>query len=283
MLLGGTNITTQTDEVSQAALSTAQLLQYNSHRTAKSGKYHHKTREPPLPVYVGVTVHSRTRKRDLIDTLFELGLSISYRRVMEISTSLGNRVCEQYIRDQTVCPPNLREALFTTAAVDNIDHNLSSTTATDSFHGTGISLFQHPSSPTSGSGRREQCSLQPTSTIQSRRLSDLPESYTSVRPFILTRKDTPIPAVDTPVKGDGRVFQQALSDENGLVLWMVDTIFNETSAHVRHHLLIYSNILNWHAEIVYRTHSTCTSVCNVFRWDKYNLLHGNMSFCSFHC
>ena len=34
--------------------------------------------------------------------------------------------------------------MFTTSAVDNIDHNPSSTTATGSFHGTGVSLFQHP-------------------------------------------------------------------------------------------------------------------------------------------
>ena len=43
-----------------------------------------------------------------------------------------------------VCPPELKERLFTTAAVDNIDYNPSSTTASGSFHGTGISLFQHP-------------------------------------------------------------------------------------------------------------------------------------------
>ena len=36
-------------------------------------------------------------------------------------------------------------AKFTTAAIDNIDHNPSSTTAKESFHGTGISLLQHPS------------------------------------------------------------------------------------------------------------------------------------------
>ena len=35
--------------------------------------------------------------------------------------------------------------LFTTAAVDNIDSNPSSATAKTSFHGTGISLIQHPS------------------------------------------------------------------------------------------------------------------------------------------
>ena len=41
--------------------------------------------------------------------------------------------------------PHLKGQLFTTAAVDNIHYNPSSTTASGSFHGTGISLFQHPS------------------------------------------------------------------------------------------------------------------------------------------
>lgn len=39
---------------------------------------------------------------------------------------------------------HLRGSVFTTAAVDNIDHNPSATTAKDSFDGTGISLLQHP-------------------------------------------------------------------------------------------------------------------------------------------
>ncbi|KAG0726248.1 hypothetical protein GWK47_036991 [Chionoecetes opilio] len=64
-----------------------------------------KDRETPLPIYVGLTVHARTRKRDLIEMMFDLGLSISYDRVMAISTSMGNRVCEQYHRDEVVCHP----------------------------------------------------------------------------------------------------------------------------------------------------------------------------------
>lgn len=64
---------------------------------------------------------------------------------MAISTDLGNEVCCRYTDESAVCPSNLRLHLFTTAAVDNIDHNPTSTTAHDSFHGTGISLFQHPS------------------------------------------------------------------------------------------------------------------------------------------
>ena len=43
--------------------------------------------------------------------------------------------------------------IFTTSAVDNIDHNPSATTAMSSFHGTGILLFQHPSDDSRGEDR----------------------------------------------------------------------------------------------------------------------------------
>jgi hypothetical protein len=52
------------------------------------------------------------------------------------------------LEDGVVCPAILHKGLFTTSAVDNIDLNPSATTATTSFHGTGISVFQHPVSPT---------------------------------------------------------------------------------------------------------------------------------------
>ena len=47
--------------------------------------------------------------------------------------------------DKVVYPPSLKAGAFTTAAIDNIGHNPSSNTATNSFHGTAISLFQDPS------------------------------------------------------------------------------------------------------------------------------------------
>jgi hypothetical protein len=219
MILNGPNIKSQSgDGAPQATLSVAQLLQYNScvrRRAGSTGVHHNKARETPMPMYMGLTVHARTRKRDLVETLFDLGLSISYDRVMEISTAMGNRVCEQYHRDQVVCPPNLRGGLFTTAAIDNIDHNPSSTTATDSFHGTGISLFQHPSPQNDGTDRREHHILEQTSTNKT--LSELPQSYTNVHPLGLTRKDPPIPKADGPVKSDGQAIHQALHEEIGLV------------------------------------------------------------------
>lgn len=219
MILDGPDIQSQSQSVSgthQASLSIAQLLQYNSsarRRTGSAGIRHNKARETPLPIYVGLTVHARTRKRDLVETLFDLGLSISYDRVMAISTAMGNVVCEQYHREQVVCPPNLRQGLFTTAALDNIDHNPSSMTATDSFHGTGISLFQYPTHHKPGTDRSEHHILEeaePTKT-----LAQLPESYTNVRPLQLVRKDAPLPKVECPIKSDGQATDKALQEEIG--------------------------------------------------------------------
>jgi hypothetical protein len=58
------------DSMPQSTISMAQLLQYNSsvcRRPENTGVHHSKTRETPLAVYVGLTVHARTRKRDHID------------------------------------------------------------------------------------------------------------------------------------------------------------------------------------------------------------------------
>ncbi len=67
-------------------------------------------------------------------------MGISYDRVLRISVEMGNGVCDNFLLDNVVCPSKLRGDVFTSAAIDNIDHNPSSTTAHDSFHGTGISL-----------------------------------------------------------------------------------------------------------------------------------------------
>ena len=47
-----------------------------------------------------------------------------------------------------MCPSVLKSGIFTTAGVNDIDNNPSSTIPHFSFHGTGISSFQHQKSPT---------------------------------------------------------------------------------------------------------------------------------------
>ena len=137
--------------------------------------------------------------------LIDLGLYISYDRVMEISTTIGNHVCNYYQQKEVVCPPNLREGLFTTAAIDNIDHNPSSTTATDALHGTGISLFQHPRNYGDGCERREHHVLVLKSATK--KLSEY--QCTSLE---LTKKDASIPKVDGPMKSD-EVINKMMSGE----------------------------------------------------------------------
>ena len=51
-------------------------------------------------------------------------------------------MCEQFEEDGVVALATLRKGLLTIGAIDNIDHNPSSTTAVDAFHGSGSSLFQ---------------------------------------------------------------------------------------------------------------------------------------------
>ena len=80
MILNGPNFKSQgCDGVSQASISIAQLLQYHIsvHRRpgSSTGIYHQKTRETPLPIYVGLMVHARTRKHDLMSRLFEQQIS----------------------------------------------------------------------------------------------------------------------------------------------------------------------------------------------------------------
>ena len=93
-----------------------------------------------------MSFYAKTRKKVLVELLHDHGLSVSYDRVLEISAQLGDATVRRYQEEGVVCPPILRKKLFTTAAMDNIDHNPTATTATTYFHGTSISLFHYPTS-----------------------------------------------------------------------------------------------------------------------------------------
>ena len=92
------------------------------------------------------------------------------------------------MEDGVVCPAILQKCLFTTSAVDNIDHNPSATTATISCHGTGISVFQHPVSSTFSDSRTFEFKGQKP---KSKAISCLPETYTNVKPAFLKSKPNP--------------------------------------------------------------------------------------------
>ena len=138
MLQDGPNIKHQT----QLAIN---LVGFNSVKKSRNSKpsvnvRHDRDHKTPLPLYLGLKVYAVTRSKTLVDTLFHLGLCISYDRVLQSQSDIANGICQRYKMEKVVCSPNMRRGLFTIAAADNIDHNPSSQTAKDSFHGTGISL-----------------------------------------------------------------------------------------------------------------------------------------------
>ena len=97
---------------------------------------------------------------------------------------MANDVCALYESDDLVCPPSLKQSIFTTSAVDNLDHNPSSSTPKTSFHGTAITLTNHLSKACS----ETSCDFisRPTTTIpHPKKMSDLPTAYTLVPPASL--------------------------------------------------------------------------------------------------
>ena len=58
-----------------------------------SRERHNRDRETPLALYVAFKLHVATRKRSLIDAFFNLGICISYDRLLQLTFDLGNGVC----------------------------------------------------------------------------------------------------------------------------------------------------------------------------------------------
>ena len=97
MICHGANITERVLATqSQALLSISQLIVFDSlsYKRKQTTTRHIKSREPPLPVYLGVLLHTKTQKRALVEALHDLYLSMSYDRVLEISTDMGTKICE---------------------------------------------------------------------------------------------------------------------------------------------------------------------------------------------
>lgn len=57
---------------------------------------HNSARETALPLYLGLLIHTKTQKRDLVDILFERGLCVSYDRALQVSMNLANQMIAGY-------------------------------------------------------------------------------------------------------------------------------------------------------------------------------------------
>ena len=214
MIIYGTNIKDKTSYLSQPALSLSQLIMFHScvrqRHQPSSHTRHSEQRETPLPLFVGALVPSRTRSKDLVSTLYRVGLSVSYDYVLGLSADLGNTTISHFKIIKTVCPPKLNIGVFTTSALDNINHDRTATGAQGSFHGTGISLFQHSDTENHGT---EQRRFNFISRI-GKKVTKLPESYTFVPGVTVTKSEIPVPEVCGLQKPGCSLMSKAVAQEN---------------------------------------------------------------------
>ena len=148
----------------------------------------------------------------------DLGLCISYDRVLSISTDIANLVTSRFEQEGVVCPPKLYKDVFTTGAIDKIDHNPSATTAHDSFHGTTISLFQHPTAENRGS----KCNIPVLhGTVQTHKHeSQLPESFCNVPPAILPVKNPIVPDLQSNIPIISNTAEELVSEIQNEREWL---------------------------------------------------------------
>ena len=138
----------------------------------------------------------------MITQLYNLGLSVSYYRVLQLENQLVNAVCEDYRSKGAVVPAQLCSGLFTVGALNNLDHNPTSSTAKGSFHGTGISLFQFPTAENPGI---KQTDIR-LNSVDAKRNHQLPDSYTIVPAVALKTTSVSVPQlVNESVSKEGRL------------------------------------------------------------------------------
>ncbi len=202
MLLNGLDIKDQDKSESQACLTVCQTIVFNtkkrSYKTKTDQTRHSASREPPIPLYIGLNIHSSTRSKALVEKMYQMGISVSYDRIMEIEDWLATSLCQRFKDDGCVSPACLRKGIFSVGALDNLDHNPSSTTSVSSFHGTGISIFQFPTNSVPGQSR-PPLEVPPSTTEH----QGLPESYATVPVVALNTSSVSVPARNTtPFCGD---------------------------------------------------------------------------------
>ncbi len=234
IVLNGPDLRDQNLIDSQANLTISQAILFNFKKRASfpSRSRHSMDREPPLPLYIGIKIHTETRSKKLIPELHDLGLSISYDRVLQLESQLTTAVCENFLEKGAVVPVQLRRGLFTIGALDNFDHNPLSTTAKGSFHGTGISIFQFPTSSNFG---EQQDSIRLNVVSNNYKL---PDSFTTVPAVAVNAATVSVPQVSTSMQREEQLDRARLTEKR----WI-----QHASQLLEKHLVENGDTISWSA------------------------------------
>ena len=236
MLIDGCGI--ENKEFSQESITISQLIQTNFHKYSKkdltTNHRIQKYSETPVALYTTLKIYATVRSRNLINTYFNMGLCLSYTRILEITCELSNASISQYNCNKVFAPSVLRKGLFTIIAKDNIDHNASSSTAVKHYHGTSMTVMQ---SLTDESAGEQQTFLSNIDfSNQQSKTSDLkmPSSYIQVLPHYFKKEKLygPLCTIDMSMYGDNTIYLEGILEETA---WLEkvssSSVFDSWSKH----------------------------------------------------
>ena len=101
-------------------------------------------------IYIPLKIYPVTCSRNLIDMLSNLSFCISYDRVLEITKSIYENLCESYENNKFFFPNILKMGLLTVMLKDNIDLNSKSNIIQWYYHGTSRSMIQFKTNENEG-------------------------------------------------------------------------------------------------------------------------------------
>ena len=116
IIIQGLNIKDQEKSESQACLTVCETIIFNAKKRScktKTGQTRHSpSREPPLPLYVGLSIRSSTRGKTLIENMYQMVISFSCDRIMEIENWLATSLCARSKEERCVSPACLRKGIL---------------------------------------------------------------------------------------------------------------------------------------------------------------------------
>ena len=134
-------------------------------------------RETSVSIYVGLKLYSTVKSKTIIDNTFNLGMCISYPRILSITKSIYEALCKSYARHGIFLPSNLKKGCFVILIKDNIDKNASAHLVHSHYHGTSISLLQFPDAGNQGESLDNFDYIDAAHKLK--KLSPLPSEYTN--------------------------------------------------------------------------------------------------------
>ena len=117
-------------------------------------------------------MYGTVRPGSLIDRLFSLGICVLYLRVVEITKCISPTLLQQYEHRHVFLPRASCQDISRVIAKDNIDLNASSTTASNHYHGTRMSILQFPTNEVPGV--QNKYSFDMTGNCESLKIDKLP-------------------------------------------------------------------------------------------------------------